>query len=125
MEADAARQQRRHRRVAALAAASAALAAASVAFCVLLSVSAAELRNRVLDLEQPGGSAEDLDVLVEQKVKELLAQVDTRTQRDTHTHTQTHTFRCLLSRFSARSRITSRSGPRDRRHLTAAAPQVS
>lgn len=85
METDAARQERR-RRAAPLGAASAALSAACVAFCVLLSIGAADLRNRVLDLEKPasvrapgpGPSGEDLDLLVEQKVKELLSQVTRR-----------------------------------------------
>lgn len=78
MEKDAARQERRHRRAAALSAASSALSVASVAFCVLLGIGAADLRNRVLDLEQPARSAEDLDFLVEQKVTELLAQVNNK-----------------------------------------------
>lgn len=78
METDAARQERRRRRAAALGAASSALSAASVAFCVLLSFSAAELRNRVADLEKPGA---DLDLLLEQKVSELLAQVNKQPTR--------------------------------------------
>lgn len=84
MEKDAARQERRRRRAAALGVASSALSVASVAFCVLLGISAADLRSRVLDLEKPasvrapGRSAEDLDLLVEQKVNELLAQVNNK-----------------------------------------------
>ncbi|XP_029695928.1 collagen alpha-1(XXV) chain-like [Takifugu rubripes] len=89
MEKDAARQERRRRRAAALSVAACALSVASVAFCVLLSINAAELRNRVLDLEKPQSAREDVDSLVEQKVEELLTQrafenyVKIRTARQT------------------------------------------
>lgn len=87
MEKDAARQERRRRRAAALGAASSALSLACVAFCVLLGINAADLRNRVLDLEDPRRCAEDVDSLVEQRVTELLAQVNNKQQQQTNKQT--------------------------------------
>lgn len=82
MEKDAAREARR-REPLSLGACACALSVASVAFCVLLSINAAELRNRVrvldrvLDqvLERPAAAREDVELLVEQKVEQLLTQV--------------------------------------------------
>lgn len=136
MEKDAARQERQRRRAAALNATSCVFSVASVAFCVLLSINAADLRTRLVDVESltgehkliraPGYSSEDLNSLIEEKVNELLSQV-----------TMLHVLhasrasvrmivneKCLFAHFSAPSRVTSRSGPRDRRHLSATVPQV-
>lgn len=122
MEKDAARQERGRRRAAALSVAAAALSVASVAFCVLLSINAAELRNRVLDLENPQSAREEVDSVVERKVKQLLTQVS---RRQAGGRARTVNEKCVSSRFSACSRTTSRSGPRDKPHLNATAPQVS
>lgn len=59
--------------------------AASVAFCVLLSINAADVRHRVVALESgngaqtliraPGHSMDDFNSLIQQRVDELLSQV--------------------------------------------------
>lgn len=82
----AAEKRRRRQRSAALNVASSLCSVASVAFCVLLSVNAADIRSRVTGLEAAGGqhssflcapgfSLEDFNSLVEQSVDERLSQV--------------------------------------------------
>lgn len=58
---------------------------ASIAFCILLSINTADIKNRVVDLEsgssqQPlvralGYSLDDFNSLIQQRVDELLSQV--------------------------------------------------
>ncbi|GLD53670.1 collagen alpha-1(XXV) chain isoform X1 [Lates japonicus] len=57
---------------------------ASIAFCILLSINAADIKNRVVDLESgngertfiraPGYSMDDFNSLIQQRVDELLSQ---------------------------------------------------
>lgn len=133
MEKDAARQERQRRRATALNATSCVFSVASVAFCVLLSINAADLRNRLVDVESltgehkliraPGYSSEDLNSLIEEKVNELLSQVTILHASRASVQMMVNE-KCLFVHFSAPSRVTSRSGPRDRRHLSATVPQV-
>lgn len=87
MEKDAEPQKRQHCRTTVLTLISSFCSVASVAVCILLSVNAADMRNRVVDLESAAGehavirasgcSADDLNSLIEQRVDELLLQVNT------------------------------------------------
>ncbi|KAI3376487.1 hypothetical protein L3Q82_016947 [Scortum barcoo] len=82
MEKEAAPGKRRHSRTTALNIISSLCSVASVAFCVLLSINAADTRSRVAGLESgehtliraPGYSLDDLNSLIEQRVDELLSQ---------------------------------------------------
>lgn len=72
-----------------LSAAASVCSVASVAFCVLLSINAADLRNRLADLESARGSSVDqFNSVVEQKLDELLSQVNS-TRARAHTHSVT------------------------------------
>lgn len=83
---EAAADKRQRQRSAVLSVASSLCSVVSVAFCVLLSVNAADIRSRVTGLETAGGqpssflcapgfSPEDFNSLVEQSVDERLSQV--------------------------------------------------
>ncbi|CAB1452378.1 unnamed protein product [Pleuronectes platessa] len=77
-------EKRGHHRTTLLNIISSLCSVASVAFCVLLSINAADIRHRVVDLESvnggqtliraPGSSMDDLSSLVQQRVDELLSQ---------------------------------------------------
>lgn len=85
MEKEVAPQKRQHYRTTVLSLVSSLCSVASVAFCILLSMNAADIRSRVVDLESgtgvhtfaraPGYSVDDLNSLIEQRVDELLSQV--------------------------------------------------
>lgn len=85
MEKEVAPQKRQHYRTTVLNLVSSLCSVASVAFCILLSMNAADIRSRVVDLESgdgvhissraPGYSMDDLNSLIEQRVDELLSQV--------------------------------------------------
>lgn len=86
MEKQVAAPQKRQRcRTTALNVISSLCSLASVAFCVHLSIHAADIRSRVVDLESergervfnrpPGFSADDLNSLIQHRVDELLSQV--------------------------------------------------
>lgn len=85
MEKEVATQKRQSCRTTALNIISSLCSVASIAFCVLLSFNAADIRNRVVDLESgkgertfirvPGYSLDDFNSLVQQRVDELLSQV--------------------------------------------------
>lgn len=85
MEKEVAPQKRQHYRTTVLNLISSLCSVASVAFCILLSINAADIRNRVVDLESgdgehtfiraPGYSMDDFNSLIEQRVDELLSQV--------------------------------------------------
>lgn len=85
MEKAAAAEKRRQYRATVLSVASSLCSVASVAFCVLLSINAADVRSRVSGLEAAGGehsflcapgfTLEDFNSLVEQSVDERLSQV--------------------------------------------------
>lgn len=146
----AAEKRRRRQRSAALSVASSLCSVVSVAFCVLLSVNAADIRSRVTGLEAAGGqhssflcapgfTLEDFNSLVEQSVDERLSQVSppVSTPRvvvvvvigiflslvaPKKRKERQHLF--SLQYFSAPLRISSRSGRQDKPHLSAAARQV-
>lgn len=79
------RQKRHYCRTTALNVFSSFCSVASVAFCIFLSISGADIKNRVVDLESakgehtftraPGYSVEDFNSLIEERVDELLSQV--------------------------------------------------
>lgn len=85
MEKEVAPQKRQCHRTTALNVISSLCSVASVAFCILLSINAADIKNRVVDLESrdgehgfiraPGYSMDDFNSLIEQRVDELLSQV--------------------------------------------------
>ena len=85
MEKEVAPLKRQQWRATALSVISSLCSVASIAFCVHLSIDAARVRNRVVDLESgtgeraftrgPGFSAEDLNSLIQRRVDELLSQV--------------------------------------------------
>lgn len=85
MEKEVAPQKRQYHRTTALNVISSLCSVASVAFCILLSINAADIKNRVVDLESrdgehgfiraPGYSMDDFNSLIEQRVDELLSQV--------------------------------------------------
>lgn len=93
------RQKRHYCRTTALNVFSSFCSVASVAFCIFLSISGADIKNRVVDLESakgehtftraPGYSVEDFNSLIEERVDELLSQrsyenfVKIRTARQT------------------------------------------
>lgn len=154
MEKEVAPQKRQCHRTTALNVISSLCSVASVAFCILLSINAADIKNRVVDLESgdgehgfiraPGYSMDDFNSLIEQRVDELLSQVrlhalswsfcfalHTNCQRSPHT-LWFHSFHCayewkmhFISHFSAPMRVLSRSGLPDKHHLNATAPQVN
>ena len=80
-------QKRQYRRTTALHVISSLCSVGSVAFCVLLSINAADINKRVVDLESgdgeqpftraPGYSLDDFNSLIQQRVDELLSQVRT------------------------------------------------
>lgn len=110
MEKDAEPQKRQHCRTAVLTLVSSFCSVASVAVCILLSVNAADMRNRVVDLESATGehavirasgySADDLNSLIAQRVDELLSQVNT-SSRAVFTRSFTEITPCLSSHISA------------------------
>lgn len=85
MEKEVAPQKRQYYRTTVLNIISSLCSVASVAFCILLSINAADIKNRVVDLESgngehtflrvPGYSMDDFNSLIEQRVDELLSQV--------------------------------------------------
>lgn len=85
MEKEVAPQKRQNCRTTVLNIISSLCSVASVAFCILLSINAADIKSRVLDLESgngehtfiraPGYSMDDFNSLIEQRVDELLSQV--------------------------------------------------
>ncbi|TNN83933.1 Collagen alpha-1(XXV) chain [Liparis tanakae] len=99
MEKEVAPQKRHYYRTALLNIISSLCSVASVAFCILLSINAADVNNRVLHLETgngehsflraPGYSMDDFNSLIGQRVDELLSQrsyenlVKIRTARQT------------------------------------------
>ncbi|KAE8279029.1 Collagen alpha-1(XXV) chain CLAC-P Collagen-like Alzheimer amyloid plaque component [Larimichthys crocea] len=84
MEKEVAPQKRQYYRTTVLNIISSLCSVASVAFCILLSINAADIKNRVVDLESgngehtflrvPGYSMDDFNSLIEQRVDELLSQ---------------------------------------------------
>ncbi|KAM7377421.1 hypothetical protein PAMA_013957 [Pampus argenteus] len=84
MEKEVAPQKRQYCRATALNVISPLCSVASIAFCVLLSINATDIKNRVVDLESgngehtfiraPGYSTDDLNSLIQQRVNELLSQ---------------------------------------------------
>ncbi len=85
MEKEVAPQKRQYYRTTVLNVISSLCSVASIAFCILLSINAADIKNRVVDLESgngehtftraPGYSMDDFNSLIEQRLDELLAQV--------------------------------------------------
>lgn len=86
MEKQAAPHKQRHYcRATALSVISSLCSVASVAFCVHLGLYAADIQNRVVDLESvkgeralvraPGYSVDDFNALIEQRLDDLLSQV--------------------------------------------------
>lgn len=85
MEKEVAPEKRQCHRATVLNMISSFFSVASIAFCILLSINAADIRNRVVDLESgngehtfiraPGYSMDDFNSLIEQRVDELLSQV--------------------------------------------------
>lgn len=87
MEKEVAPQKRqRCRATAALNIISSLCSVASIAFCILLSINAADVKNRVVDLQSgndgqslvraPGYSVDDLNSLIDRRVDELFSQVN-------------------------------------------------
>ncbi|KAG8006224.1 Collagen alpha-1(XXV) chain, partial [Nibea albiflora] len=84
MEKEVAPEKRQYYRTTVLNIISSLCSVASVAFCILLSINAADIKNRVVDLESgngehtflrvPGYSMDDFNSLIEQRVDELLSQ---------------------------------------------------
>lgn len=86
MEKEVAHQKRQHCRTAALNIITSLCSVASIAFCILLSINAADVKNRVVDLESGKGehtfihaagysTMDDFNSLIQQRVDELLSQV--------------------------------------------------
>ncbi|KAK5848465.1 hypothetical protein PBY51_006077 [Eleginops maclovinus] len=84
MEKEVAPQKRQQYRTTVLNIISSLCSVASIAFCILLSINTADVKNRVVDLESgndehtfiraPGYSMDDFNSLIEQRVDELLSQ---------------------------------------------------
>ncbi|KAM6908932.1 collagen alpha-1(XXV) chain-like [Xenentodon cancila] len=84
MEKEPAALKRQHCRTTALNIFSSLCSVASFAFCIYLGIDTAHIKNRVVDLESgtsehtfihdPGYSVEDLNILIQQRVDELLSQ---------------------------------------------------
>jgi len=93
MEKEVAPQKRHYYRTALLNIISSLCSVASVAFCILLSINAADVNSRVLHLETgngehsflraPGYSMDDFNSLIGQRVDELLSQVKVALARAT------------------------------------------
>lgn len=85
MEKEVAPQKRQYCRTTVLNVISSLCSVASIAFCILLSINSADVKNRVVDLEggtgehtfirAPGYSMDDFNSLIEHRVGELLSQV--------------------------------------------------
>ena len=85
MEREAPLQKRQNPRTAALSVFSSLCSVASIAFCVFLSITTSDVTRRIVDLESRNGeptlirpvgySEDDLNVLIRDRVDELLSQV--------------------------------------------------
>lgn len=90
MEKEVAPQKRQHCRTTVLSIISSLCSVASVAFCILLSINTADIKTRLVDLENvdgergfvraPGYSLDDFNSLIQQRVNELLSQVRLQVQ---------------------------------------------
>ncbi|KAI4808720.1 hypothetical protein KUCAC02_000768 [Chaenocephalus aceratus] len=84
MEKEVAPQKRQHCRTTVVNIISSLCSVASIAFCILLSINTADVKNRVVDLESgndehtliraPGYSMDDFNSLIEQRVDDLFSQ---------------------------------------------------
>lgn len=119
MEKEVAPQKRQHCRTTVLSIISSLCSVASVAFCILLSINTADIKTRLVDLENvdgergfvraPGYSLDDFNSLIQQRVNELLSQVRTAGANPTVLLAQNYHNNCIYSKKSIVCKMNGRS----------------